>query len=181
MSKEIKSRYEFKNIGPDNWQCPDEQSLLWMRMTGYARTSEEWVTFFMRPALHDTVPKDIVTLYETARGSAVYGWFFYPAVTLAAEQCWRVIETGVRLRCDQVGISTKRIGRDGKQMDTKFSENIAALLKNNFIGKEHARRLNSLRSLRNSTSHPVHQMILDPGQSQGIFEFGSDFLNTLFA
>jgi hypothetical protein len=115
---------------------------------------------------------------EVARGAIIYGWFFYPLGTLGTEQCWRVLEAGVRRRCQEVGIQTKRTGRDGRERDTRFSDNIEALSARKLITEQY--RWNAIRELRNSTSHPSRQMILDPGQAQGVLEMTVSFLNELF-
>lgn len=175
-----KAQHDFKDIGTLNWESADEQTSLWMQMTGVTKTPTEWVEYYRRPTFKSSVPKEIVTLLEVARGAMIYGWFFYPLVTLGAEQCWRVLEAGVRLRCKQVGIRTKRVGRGGRELDTNFSENVAALMGSNLISGLDKARWDAVRNIRNSRSHPSQQMILDPGQAQGVLESAVEALNDLF-
>jgi hypothetical protein len=151
-----------------------------MQMTAAVKTPPQWVEFYLRPTLNPSVPKEIATLLEVGRAAMIYGWFFYPLVTLGAEQCWRVLESSVRLRCQQIGIQTKRTGPDGREWDTSFSDNVDALLRSKVAAGLDRSRWDAVRGLRNSASHPSRQMILDPGQAHGVLELAVEVLNDLF-
>jgi hypothetical protein len=181
MNKANQARHDFKEIGTANWQSADEQTAPWVGMTAAAKTPAEWVGYYLRPRLKPTVPMEIVTLLEVARGAMIYGWFFYPLLTLGAEQCWRVLESGVRLRCQQIGIQTKRPRGKGREEDTTFSENVTALFGRPFAMKLNKSRWDAVRGLRSSTSHPSRQMILDPAQTKGVLETAVELLNDLFS
>lgn len=92
-----------------------EQTSLWMQMTSLAKTQTEWVQFYLRPIVKPAVPKDIFTLLKVARATMIYGWYFYPLVTLSAERCWLVLEPAVRLRYKLLGVQTPRRSRDGRE------------------------------------------------------------------
>src|ERR1700722_15645371 len=181
MSEANPPQRDFKEIDTANWQSHDETTALWMRITDVAKTPAEWVEFYLRPQLKPTIPREIVALLEVARGAMIYGWFFYPLLALGAEQRWRVLETGVRIRCQQIGIQTKRTSGKGHERETNFSENVIALLGSKDAVKLDKSRWDAVRRLRNSTSHPSRQMILDPGQTQRVLETAVELLNNLFS
>lgn len=180
MSEADQAQHDCKHIDTANWQSGDEQTVLWSQTTGMAKTPAEWVGLYLQPQLTSSVPKEIVTLLEVARGAMIYGWFFYPLVTLGAEQCWRVLQAGVRLRCQQLGIQTKRKDRGGREWNTSFFENVSALLGSNLVTELDKPRWDAVRRLRNSTSHPDRQMILDPGQGRQVLGMAVEVLNDLF-
>ncbi len=124
MSEQRKLRHQFKHITVSNLGDADEQSLLWMQITSAAKTQADWVNYFFRPIPNDSVPDNIVALLEVARGAMIYGLFFCPLVTLGSEQCYRVLEAAIRLRCDQLGLPTKTVRRNGRERDTTFNENL---------------------------------------------------------
>ena len=82
-----------------------------------------------------------------------------------------MIDLGVYLRCQQLGIKTKRTG---------FSENVGALITHGSNVKLDKTRWDAIRELRNSTSHPKRQMIIDPGQTQVLLVTAVELLNDLF-
>jgi hypothetical protein len=150
-----------------------------MQMTAVAKNPEQWVSFFSRPVLSDAVPESIASLLEVARGAMIYGLLFYPLVTLGAEQCYRVLETGIRLKCAQLGLPTKKVLKDGGEKETGFNQNLNALQASGHALQPTRAQWDAVRKLRNSASHPSRQMILDP-QAQGQLELAVEFLNKLF-
>ncbi len=46
----------------------------------------DWVKKILRPALSKKTPKDVAYLFEVARGSMCYGFYFYPLFSMASEQ-----------------------------------------------------------------------------------------------
>ncbi len=110
----------------------------------------------------------------------IYGWFFYPLITLGAEQCYRVLEAAVRKRCEQAGIPTQRQNKRGKMIETKFVENIESLIKTGIIAVADRPHWNATRELRNIASHPDSQTILAPGTTIGLLVSAADLLNSLY-
>ena len=164
------THFGFKKITKANWQQFDEVTKLWCEMTAAAKTNEDWIKFFSHPTLGPKVPEEIAKLLEVARGAMIYGWYFNPLLTLGDDQCWRIQETAVRVRCRQAGIPTY----------TTFDANIKALIKNGIISTTDERRLEAVRNLRNEASHPKKQLVFDPGRAQGSLNSVVDFLNGLF-
>jgi hypothetical protein len=118
----------------------------------------------------------------------IYGWFFYPLITLAAEQCSRVIEAGVKAYCVGHGIPTQKFNKnghllrtkDGRPIETSYSGNIRELVKSQVIPACEAGLWNAAREFRNISSHPERQMIFTPGIALGMLKATSDRLNELF-
>jgi hypothetical protein len=176
MSESQETHFGFKKITNANWQQPDEVTKLWCEITAAAKTNEHWVKFFSYPTLAPKVPEEIAKLLEVARGAMIYGWYFKPLLTLGHDQCWRILETGVRVRCQQADIPIK----NGKGKDTRFDANIKALIKNGIISTTDAKRWEAVRNLRNEASHPKQQLGLDPGRAQSDLNSVVDCLNDLF-
>jgi hypothetical protein len=184
MSESNETHFDIKRITAANWQHLDKTTMLLLKMTAIAKTDKEWVEAFLCPTLNPAVPKEVAKLLEVARGAMIYGWHFYPLSTLGAEQCWRVMEAGVRVRCQQVGIPTVRTVQKGKlkgqAKENSFGENIEVLVRHGKISEPDQSRWKAVKDLRNSTSHPERKMILDSWQALGILHNSVDFLNDLF-
>jgi hypothetical protein len=180
MTESNTDEFGSKKITTANWQEPDEQAALWRQMTAVAKTEEEWVGFFLQPRLNPSVPAEIKKLLEVARAAMIYSWYYYPLATLGMEQCYRLLDTGTRLRCEQAGISTKTAKKDGTEIATTFKENVTALMSKNIISPVDAQRWEAIRNLRNSSSHPKYRAIFDPGQAEGMMSSVVESLNELF-
>lgn len=170
-----------KKITVQNWMKPDEASIIWRQMTAVAKTDAQWAEFFLEPTLCPEVPVEIAKLLEVARAAMMQAWFYYPLATLGMEQCYRLMETGVRLRCEAAGIATKVNAKNGKEFSTTFKQNIEALKSNNIISQAHELRWEAIRDLRNDASHPERRSIFDPGQAQGTLLLLVECLNEMFA
>jgi hypothetical protein len=171
MSESNDWPFDCKQISAANWQQIDAAPKIWCEMTAVAKTNEEWIKFFFLPKLNSKVPPEIAKLLEVARGAMIYGWNFYPLLTLGVEQCCRLLDTGTRIRCKQLGISAG---------NAPFKQNIDALIKLGIVSKNDEVRWNAVRSLRNLSSHPERQSLFDPGQAQGTLSLVVEFLNDLF-
>jgi hypothetical protein len=177
MSELQDTHYGFKKITNANWQKFDETTKLWCAITAAAKTNEDWIKFFSYAKLDPKVPEKIAKLLEVARGAMIYGWNFYPLLTLGVEQCYRLLDTGTRIRCNELGIPTKKKGGKG---NTSFKENTDALMKHGIISKTEEIRWNAVRGLRNESSHPEQQSIFRPGQAQETLAVVVEILNDLF-
>jgi hypothetical protein len=134
----------------------------------------------LKPQLGPNVPSDVAALFEVARGAMIYGWFFYPIITLSAEQCLRVLEAGVKACCESHRILTKKRNKKGELLDTSYSDNLKKLKKHRVIPESGENLWNVARKLRNLTSHPERQIILPPGITWGVLQATADRLNELF-
>lgn len=160
---------------------PDDAAVIWRQMTSVARTDAQWAEFFLEPTLRPEVPVEIAKLLEVARAAMMQAWFYYPLATLGMEQCYRLLETGVRLRCEAAGIATKVTAKNGRAFNTTFKKNIEALKSRNIISQLHEPRWEAIRNLRNDSSHPGRRSIFDPGQAQGALLLLVECLNEMFS
>ena len=170
-----------KKTTVQNWMEADEASVIWRQMTSIAKSEAQWAEFFLEPTLGPQVPVEIAQLLEVARAAMMQAWFYYPLATLGMEQCFRLMETGVRLRCEAAGIPTKTISKNGRPNETTFKDNIEALRLQKIVSDLHSERWGAIRALRNASSHPKRRSIFDPGQAQGTLLLLVEILNEMFS
>jgi hypothetical protein len=174
MSDATEAHFGFKRITAENWREAGLPPLYELA------TPENWIEAHLKPQLGANVPPDIAALFEVARGCMIYGWFFYPLLTLAAEQCYRVLEAAVRKRCEQVGIPTTLQNKKGKTIQTRFVDNIASLIDAGILDAAQQPRWTTIRQLRNIASHPESQMIMTLGMTIDQLVLTTDWLNSLY-
>ena len=167
--------YGFKRITLANWKRMDE-----IIQFPSPVTEEHWVKACLTTQMGSSVPEEIAALFEVARGSMIYGWFFYPVISLATEQCFRVLEAGARARCDQLGLATQRKKKNGEASEIGFSALINALEKAGHIDQPMRQKWDAILFLRNDACHPKRQTILPPGDALKTLAVTADFLNRLF-
>lgn len=175
MNPPTSTHHGFKHISAANWEEPD------LPCSFFCYTSDYWVEAHLKPQLGPNVPSDVVALFEVARGAMIYGWFFYPIITLGAEQCLRVLEAGVKACCENHCIPTKKRNKKGELLDTSYSDNLGKLEKHRIIPEGEENLWKVARKVRNLTSHPERQIILTPGITWGILQATADRLNVLFS
>ncbi|HKQ39470.1 MAG TPA: hypothetical protein VJ063_15440 [Verrucomicrobiae bacterium] len=169
------THYGFKKITFENWLSPDVPIIF------PGITPELWIPEVLKPQLGADVPEQICALFEAARAMFVYGYLFYPLLTLAGQQCQRVAEAAVCAKCRAIGLPQKT-SRTGKKRprDFKFSENIDRLIANGIISKKDERRWTATRNLRNMGSHPSFQEIIPPGMALGVLLSAAELINGIF-
>jgi hypothetical protein len=163
-----------KKITVKNWQSPDMPTL------EEGLTEEIWVQHMMVPQLDDKVPQTIQELFEVARGSMIYGWFYYPLTTLAMEQLFRIMEAAAIRRCEASGIPTKIKRQNSDEFDRPFSKILNDMLAANVVTAIEYKRWNAARDIRNDRSHPKSLMILMPGQALQTLTTCCELINKLF-
>lgn len=163
-----------KKLGLHNWREPE------VPISFPGLQEDIWVKRVLAPKLIEAVPEDVIRLFEVARGSMLYGWFFYPLLTLANEQLDRVHEAAVRHRCKAAGIATQG-SRGGKIRDRNFGELIDELVARGVIPNEAVPQWDAVRKLRNHSSHPKSQMIIPPGLAVGGIDSAARRINQLFS
>lgn len=167
----------FKKLTIDNWLEPDRISSSFVRISPadgqvHAVNGEDYVRAILGPKLIGWVPSDVRKLFEVARGALMYGYFFYPLYTLAAEQLFRVMETAASLKCKAM--------RAPSNVRT-FERKIEYLCRKEVISERQEARWHAARKLRNIASHPERQSIYLPGPAIGILERVADQVNSLFS
>ena len=156
---------EFSRITGENWLLPDRKDYVPIGVT-----KEQWSAMFLKPELAPSVPRDVIRLFEIARGCMLYSWFFYPLATLGAEQCTRIVECAVWARCSAL-----------QRESEYFGENLRTLIATGVISRSDEPRWQALRALRNDRSHSKALMLLDPVQAAGFLRNTAEFVNSLFS
>ncbi len=161
------AKFGIKVVTYENWVSPDPL------MNSLMMSGKDWLESILEPQLKEIVPLEICKLFEVARDSMLYGYFFYPLFTLALEQLLRVAETAVSEKCKQ--LTVEKISRN------RFIDKLNYLRKAGVLSDEEYSRWNALRNLRNIASHPDQQAIFPPGVTlKFVFDI-SELINALFA
>ncbi len=148
-----------KNLTIENWLQADPTASIFVKVSlldgkAVKMSGDDWAKQFLEPALADSVPENVRLLFEVARGSLAYGYFFYPLYTLAGEQLCRVVESAILAKCRLVGAPAKA---------NSFDAMVKYLRSKGFLSEEDASWYQEIRRSRNSSSHPQQQTILPPG------------------
>lgn len=164
-----------KVLTAENWNQHDPTSSVFVLVdkNGVSRTpmGSEWARMILEPKLNETVPTEVVELFEVARGTIIYGWFFYPLFTVGSEHLFHVHEAAVTHRCKEAGAPKK----------TKtFAEKIDWLLGQGFIEGRRQIQWTAVRQLRNSAAHKKNQSIFDPTMAVRNVEVAAELINELF-
>jgi len=166
--------HSFKQIDEKNWT---ESAItgLWPNMT-----EDIWVNSHLKSQLDANVPQDIAGLFEVARGTIIYGWFFYPLLSVGMGRCFVVLETAVRKRCEQLNIPLTKELKKGRTIDRSFAELLNDLKTQGVISASDCSRWDAGRELRNAVSHPERQTLVMPGMSLDILAITAELINALF-
>lgn len=174
-SKPATIQYGFKKISPANLLEHDDHAGHPSRLRG-----EKWIRECQKPQLNPSVPEEVAFLFEVARGSMIYGQFFLPLVALATEESFRVLEAGVRHRCEQLGLAKRKSSKPTAFSDKPYTELVDALHKAGEIPKNDLETWQSMIFLRNTFSHRTSAVIR--ARHDGISQLGyvAELLNRLF-
>src|ERR1035437_5846580 len=88
------NEFGFKRLSLENWLTVDP---VWDAFD--KSEPSEWVRDLLKVNLDPVVPLAIQKLFETARGTLVYGLMFYPLLTIGTEQLFRVLEAAATNKC----------------------------------------------------------------------------------
>lgn len=175
MSEESATHYGFKRLTQFNWKAIDS-----IIQFPSPVPEEVWVEACLKPQLESGVPESVRAIFEVARGSMLYGWFFYPLLTLASEQLHRVQEAGAREKCRQLVLVPPVRSKKGEMIEPKFSHVLDALKRHGVIDSRQDIRWQAGRSLRNWSSHPQRQSIYSAGMALGALTATTELVNALF-
>jgi len=100
-----------------------------------------------------------------------YGLFFYPLLTLGAEQLYRILETAA--------ISRRR-DLSGEKKRGNFKGTVAWLIKRKVISADHSNQWRSFIELRHAASHPAAQTIMPPGWVMGLLGTIVELINEIY-
>ena len=121
--------------------------------------------------LTSSVPREVRAMFEVCRGAPIYGWYFYPLITLGTEQLFRLLELAVRAKLKAMGI---------RNSNCSFAKAINILGANGVLGQQEIAAWHSLRELRNWASHPRIQSITPPGRAITFASEIASMINVLY-
>ena len=171
----------FKELTPENWLEPDPVMRLFVVYSpdepSRLMTGDDWAHHILAIRLSDVVPEEVRRLFEVARGTLLYGYFFYPLYTLGLQQILRVAENAVTYRCRKQGAPASK---------KRFMERLEWLRDHGILSTNEHARWEVVRHLRNWGTHSQNQDILLPGMAVGTVQkianlIHSLFINSLFA
>lgn len=169
----------FKQLTPNNWDEADETSAMFARLSPIVgmvpMNGNDWARAFLAVELPTSVPADIRGLFAVARGTLLYGWFFYPLYQLGEDQLHRVADTAVAVRYEQLGGARDRRGYAPRMM-----QRLAWLIERGVIPVEAKGRWEAISDLRNIGSHPDFQALNPPGQALASLKIVAESVASLF-
>lgn len=142
------------------------------RNTGIERclTGSGWAAKILEPKLAEAVPEEVHRLFEVARGSMVYGWFYYPLYTLGSQHLYFVHEAATTHKCKLANAPPMK----------NFSRQIEWLAKHGYIREERIGQWDAVRALRNGFAHAERQAIYTPGMAISDVWIATELINELF-
>ena len=163
-----------KAIDQDNWLQVDAG--------GHGRSADarKWREAFLAIRLDPAVPADIARMFEAARGGMLYGYFFQPLMAMGAEQCYRVLESGVRARSVQAQLPVSCADSQGKQHPLTFGHNLRALVKQGVISATDLKRWQQAREMRDWVVAPENQTALTLDHGITALTRAAELLGALF-
>ena len=165
-----------KILDENNWLEPDKvlSGFHRIQIDGSTRplTISEWFVEIKKAELEDNIPEDIQKLFEVARGTIAYGYFFYPIFTFASEQFTRIAETAVNIKCSEFTLPKSK---------NTFKKKVEWLLQEKLISSESYSKWESIIFLRNKFSHPSKRNIFTPFMAFELMNSVATNINKLFA
>lgn len=160
--------FGYKRITPANFTTDDTNR-------GFAPNNVVWMQWFQEIQLDATVPEAIHKLFEVARGTMIYGWLYYPLLTLGGEQCLRIIEAAARAKAVEMGI------QDSSANALPLNAIVNRLIAAGVIPSNEKQAWDAGRELRNIASHPETQTLILPGTAHMFLRRCAEQVNGLFA
>src|ERR1700686_493041 len=116
---------------------------------------EDWVDPITGVTLPDSVPFEVRRAFQMARDAMCYGYWFYPLVTLMAQQLLRVADFATDVACLTHSIKSPR----------NFKARVDELIAVGIIPQAHEGLWEGIRRMRNHSTHPNFQQIWGPGMA----------------
>ena len=147
---------------------------------GHSVDARKWREAFLTIRLAPAVPADIACMFEAARGSMLYGYFFQPLMAMGAAQCYRVLESGVRASCAAAGLPVSCADNQVKQHPLTSAHNLRTLVKQGVISATDLKRWQQAREMRDWVVAPENQTALTFDQGVTVLTRAAELLGTLF-
>lgn len=164
-----------KKLSPENWLESDLASTVWISRIDaegeHLIDAEDRLREILEPTLDEAVPDEVRRLFEVARGTLAYGWFFYPLYTLGGDQLYRVADAATVHKCR---------GMQAPKSRKTFNKRVDWLVENGAILESDKFDWDTTRMGRNIGSHDEIQHIFSPGDAMLTLRRVADKINALF-
>jgi len=134
-------------------------------------TKEVLAERFLSIDLSPDVPPEIRTLYRTARGVLLYGYFFYPLFVVGLGEISRTAEAAAARRFKDLNGPKKR---------RTFAARLEWLHEAGHLRDEEKFIWDTIRRDRNETAHPTYQMVQPPADLVRDLRVAAHCINCLF-
>jgi hypothetical protein len=171
--REDTSSLGFRQLNASNWLDIDPLMKTTIISPFGSNPHDAWFEAISEFQLDDTVPVEVLRLFEAAKGILLYGLFFYPLIALGADQLVRVAEAAVRLKC-------RALGAEPRQFKF-FSNAVGWLIKRDGIRPEHQASWTMTVTLRNDVSHLSEQRAYSVGMLLQQMHMLTAMINDLFS
>ena len=115
--------------------------------------------FVVEGRFHRDVPEAVRESYAVAEQIMAHAYYHYPMYEEALVKLLRTLEMAVRLRCEQIGITTTFTDKKGEIQGKNLGSLFDQLAKQE-PSKTIKKTLNRLRKLRNILMHPKDKLLL---------------------
>lgn len=156
-----------KRITASNLLQPDVSRLS-------AKDEVVWISYFSGQKLDDAVPEPVQRLFEFARGAMIYGWLYYPLLTIGYIECTKVLEAAARHAAAEAGIA-----KPVAEQRATYEEILERLHAKGLIDASELERWSIGRKIRNMFAHPTQPTILLPSYAGGQLRVTAEQINRL--
>jgi hypothetical protein len=130
--------------------------------------ADDWAEIILSVDIDPRAPEELRGLFEAARGSLLYGWFYYPLYALGDDQLHRVAERAVAYRAKQL---------DAPSTLKTFEKRIDWLADQGVIADVDRPRWHAIRGVRNEGTHPDFQRVAPPAWSLDTLRLVADAID----
>jgi len=143
----------FKQVTVENWLEPDPLyaglvNLNRVDGTTSPTTGADWLRFLDYARLSAPVPDVVRRAFDFAAGAVGYSYFYYPLLTLVAQQELRVADFAIDKLFDERAITPK---------PSTFYDRLVALHRQGLLSDASFHQWDAFRKLRNHSTHPPWQ------------------------
>jgi hypothetical protein len=148
-----------KKLTIDNWLERDPIMLAFARLSPTGRSypieKEQLVTEFLAIELSPEVPTEIRTMFRTAQGVLLYGYFYYPLYAVGLGELSRTAESALAKKFKELG-GPRNAGTFHKRLEWMLDH----------FTQRQFEIWDGIRDLRNFVSHPKYQMVGPPREAR---------------
>ena len=168
-----------KRVTKYNWLEAEKQCkhLVWVDAQGNESmvSAEGFVEAIGAASISSKVPKEVEELFEVARGTLCYGYYFYPLYALGDQQLYRVLEAALSQKCKQMQDDPSYPAEKAS-----FKKKLDWLRRKGCISENRYTQWDSARNLRNHASHPTSQSLIPPTMAILGTKTAAELINELY-